>query len=92
MIQDFPNNIHKDTNVIGNYKTYIGKEQNCGTVWFRNVSAALKALEKDGIITGSDLIDCNQCSCNYSGNDPEHKKYSEYKCNVIKWKYAAGFE
>lgn len=92
MIIDYGNGIHKDTNIIGNYKTFLGNGCGCGTIWFRNVSAARKALEKDGIKNGSDLVDCSQCSCHYSGNDPEHKKYSEFKCNIIKHKYARSFE
>ena len=92
MIIDCGNGIYKDNSVIGDYKTYLGNGQGCGTIWFRNVSAARKALEQDGIKTGRDLVDCSRCSCHYSSHSKEHKKYSEFACNMIKHKYAKSFE
>ena len=91
-IIDFPGGIHKDTNVIGYYKTYLGKGQSCGTIWFKDVETARKALEKDGIKTGSDLMDCTQCAEYYSSQSDKYNKHSGFKCSIIKHKYAASFE
>jgi hypothetical protein len=92
MIQDFKDGIHKDLSVLDPYNVYIGNGYGCGTIWFKNVKAARKALDKDGIKTGRDLVDCKKCACKYSLYSKEHKEYPVYLCFDAKEAYAKSFE
>jgi hypothetical protein len=91
MVQDFKDGISKDYNVYG-YNTYLDNGQGCGTVWFKNVPTARKALKKDGIKTGCDLVDCTKCACNYSYNSKEYNQFPEHLCTKAKEAYAESFE
>jgi len=82
--------INRDSNVYGD-NVYLGNGQGCGTIWFKNVKSARKALSQDGIKTDSDLADCTKCSCRYSHGTKEWKKYPEYLCHPLKKQYANQF-
>ncbi len=90
-IQHFKDDISKDTNVCG-YNTYLSNGQGCGTIWFRDVPTARKALKKDGIKTGKDFADCNYCDCYYSPDDDKWNKYKPHICEPEKKEYALSFE
>ena len=88
---DFLHGIHKDPDVLGD-NTYIGNRQGCGTVWFKDVPTARKALIQDGGISGKDLVHCRFCNGYYSTNDPMYEKYPDHLCSKTKEKYAEHFE
>ena len=84
-IIDYKDDIHRDTNVGGN-NIYIGNGQRCGTIWYKSVAHARRALNSNEgrIISGQDLFDCTKCSCYYSIQNKEHKKYPEFVCRQLK--------
>ena len=90
-IQRFGSLIHKDTAVYGS-NVYLGNGQGCGTIWFKNISAARKALFKDGIKSGADLCNCKKCNCRYSVFDPRYEKHPAHICSNDKEDYARKFE
>ena len=93
-IIEYKNGIRKDTHVYRNnvYIGGIGRGQGCGTIWFRTVKGANKALSKDAIKEGRDLFDCTKCRCHYSIFDKEGEVYPWHACSDLKEEYAKGFE
>lgn len=91
-IIQYKDGIFKDTNVYGDNIYLAGNRgQGCGTIWFSSVNQARKALEKDGVITGSELYDCKKCACHYSITDERHNKYPEFACHKAKGNYTKKF-
>jgi len=90
-IQIFNDGIAKDTNVLGN-NTYLDNGQGCGTIWFKNVPSARKALNRDGVKSGRDLFDCTECSCHYSNSDKNYSNYPDHACKQAKKDYAQQFD
>ncbi len=85
--------VYKDTNIYDPYKTYLTNGQGCGTIWFKNVSAAKKALIADGCKTGRDFGVCDQCQFHYSFADKANwNKYPPHVCTDKKDEYAKKFE
>lgn len=89
-IRDFKDDISKDTNVFG-ANVYLTSGQGCSTIWFETVPQARKALKRDGIKTGKDLVDCTKCNCHYSYGTREYRKYPPHLCGDAKEKYAEQF-
>ncbi len=88
----YKDDINKDTQVFG-YNTYIGGGQGCGTIWYKNVSTARKALKHDGKPKrGEDFNLCKACRCAYSIFDPNYNKFQDFVCNNLKKAYAESFE
>ena len=90
-IATYKDDISRDFSIFGNC-VYLGNGQGCGTIWFKSVPIARKALLRDGIKTGADLCDCSRCACHYSISDPIQRIFRFHICIPLKKKYAQSFE
>ena len=92
MLRTYPDEIYRDTNVVGHYNVYLGNGQGCGTIWYKSVASARRAkFASNCIISGRDLVDCRCCTCHYAPNAaPITAK--EFLCREAKRRYAAIFE
>lgn len=91
-IRIYKDNIKRDFSVLGN-NVYLGNGQSCGTIWYRSVPIARKALKATNkIVSGADMVDCKKCRCNYSITDSNYYRYPEFICKKAKEDYAKKFE
>ena len=83
-VRTYKDNIHKDTNICDSEKVYFSNGQGCDTIWFKTIKEAREFIEKHGRINGHTAGLCEKCSCHYSYQTKEWKKYPEYSC--FEWK------
>ncbi len=84
--------IAKDFSVHGNNTYHDADGQGCGTIWFKSVPVARKALKANGVKNGSDFVDCTQCRCSHSVSESNYESFPEYLCREAKREYAKSFE
>ena len=91
-IRIYNDDIKRDFAVLGN-NVYLENGQGCGTIWYKTVPIARKALKSSSkIVSGRDLADCNKCRCHYSIVHEDYLKFDEFICAKAKADYAKKFE